>query len=90
MNGVWVGQLEEDLNKRLPDGSTWEQAEAWFASHDLKPSGIYDDNHNRKIGMWDCMPNDSFLSRAQIVIEVYFSPEGRLNKRLIRRRVPSL
>jgi hypothetical protein len=88
-NGIRVERLEADLNERLPDGSTWEQAEAWFASHGLQPSDLYDMD-GRKDGLAVTIPNDSLLDSAEICIELYFSPEGRLNKRVIYRFVYSL
>lgn len=88
-NGVRVGPLEADLNERLPDGSTWEQAEAWFASHELHPGGIYEPG-GRKTGLMATIPNDRLLESAEIRIALMFSPEGRLEKRVITRFVYSL
>jgi hypothetical protein len=85
-NGIQVERLEADLNARLPDGSTWEQAEAWFASHGLEP-GVISDPDGRKIGLGAFIPNDSWLVAADITIEVYFSPKEGLNRRLIYRFV---
>jgi hypothetical protein len=81
--------LEADLHERLPDGSTWEQAEAWFASHGFRPDVIVD-GAGTKIGLCDVIPNDSLLDTAEIRIELYFSPEGRLRERIIYRFVFSL
>jgi hypothetical protein len=83
-NGTLVERLEADLNERVPLGSTWEQAEAWFASYNMQPGGIYDEA-NRKIGIVALISNDSFLQRAQIEIYLHFDPEGRLRERSIRR-----
>jgi hypothetical protein len=88
-NGVRVERLEADLNERLPDGSTWEQAEAWFASHGLRP-GVISEMGGRKVGLAATIPNDSLLESAEIRIELYFSREGRLEKRVIYRFVYSL
>jgi hypothetical protein len=88
-NGIRVEQLEADLNERLPDGSTWEEAEAWFASHGFKTRAI-GEKGGRKIGLGTRIPNDSLLESAEIRVELYFSPEGRLKKRVIYRFVPSL
>jgi hypothetical protein len=89
-NGIRVGHSEADLNEHLPDGSTWEQAEAWFASHGIEPGGIYTLGDNRKVGLHAIVPNDGLLDSAEIRIEVHFSPEGRLTKRSIYRFVYSL
>lgn len=88
-NGIRVERLEADLNERLPDGSTWELAEAWFASHGLRPNGIIEMS-GRRIGLMANIPNDSLLESAEIRIELYFSPEGRLNHRVIYRFVYAL
>jgi hypothetical protein len=87
-NGIRVERLEADLNERLPDGSSWEQAEVWFASHGFQPSDIGE--HGSKHGLYVIIPNDSLVETgAEIHIELYFSPEGRLEKRVIYRFVPS-
>lgn len=85
-NGVYVDRLEADLNERLPDGSSREQAEAWFASHGIKPWGIVELD-GREVGLSTKIPNDTLLESAVIWIELYFSPEGRLEKRVIYRFV---
>jgi hypothetical protein len=85
MNGIRVGPLEADLNERLPDGSTWEQAEVWFASHKIQPGVAYEIETNRKAGLNATIPNDSVLLRARIQIDLQFDPDGRLQKRSIRR-----
>ena len=89
-NGVLVWRLEADLNEKLPEGSTWEQAEAWFASHGIQPGGIVEGKTGRKAGLGAIIPNDSLSGWAEIRIELYFSPEGRLEKKSIYRFVPSL
>jgi hypothetical protein len=89
LNGIRVERLETNLNAKLPDGSTWEQAEAWFASHGLQPKGI-SEKDGPKIGLSATIPNDSLLDSAEIFIALYFSPEGRLEKRIIYRFIYSL
>lgn len=89
-SGIRVERLEADLNERLPDGSSWEQAEAWFASHGIQPHGIITSSDNQKVGLGAIVPNDSFLQSAEIRIYVYFGPAGRLTKRSIYRFVYSL
>ena len=88
-NGIRVERLEADLEERLPDGSTWDQAEAWFASHGFQP-GTIGESGGRKTGLGATVPNDSLLESAEIRIELHFSPEGRLQKRVIYRFVFSL
>jgi hypothetical protein len=88
-NGIRVERLEADLNEQLPDGSSWEQAEAWFASHDFQPHLIAEKD-GPIVGLGATVPNDSLLESAEIRIEVYFSPDGRLKERVIYRFVYSL
>lgn len=45
----------------------------WPAGHDGR----------RKVGLGATVPNDSLLDTAEIRIEDYFSPEGRLRERII-------
>ncbi len=89
LNGIRVDRLEADLNESLPDGSTWEQAEAWFASHDLRTETIAEKG-GRITGLSAKVPNDSLLDSAEINIQLYFSPEGQLQKRVIYRFIISL
>jgi hypothetical protein len=79
-NGIRVEQLEADLNQQLPLGSSWEEAEAWFAARGLKASGIYRGAECRRVGLIAAVPNDTFLEKAHIVISLSFCPEGRLEK----------
>jgi hypothetical protein len=82
--------LEADLNQSLPDGSTWEEAEAWFASHGFRAKRIQDAKDGRIIGLGAAVPNDDLLDSATIYIEVYFNSEGQLEKRVIHRFIHSL
>jgi hypothetical protein len=88
-NGIRVEQLEADLTQQLPDGSTWEQAEVWLASYGVRPIAYYTEG-GRKTGLEAVIPNDSLLFGARIIIELHFTPEGRLQKRLIEREVDLL
>ena len=89
-NGILVWRLEADLNEKLPEGSTWEQAEAWFASHSIQSVVFLERNTDRKIGLGATIPNDSLFGGAEIRIRLDFNPEGRLEKKAIYRWVPSL
>ena len=83
-NGITVGRLEADLNEQLPDGSTRESAEKWFARHGIQPWDITD-LEGRKTGLGAIVPNNTLLNTAEIRIFLYFSPEGGLNYRKIYR-----
>jgi hypothetical protein len=86
LNGIRVDRLEADLNQSLPDGSSWEQAEAWFASHGFRPLKIAEKG-GRIIGLGAQVPNDDLIESATIYIYVYFDTEGRLEKRVIYREI---
>ncbi|MDY3561866.1 hypothetical protein R5W23_003294 [Gemmata sp. JC673] len=88
-NGIRVEQLEADLNERLPDGSTWAQAEAWFASHGIEAT-VGTDPEGRKISLHAQIRNDSFLESAEIRIDLDFSSDGRIRERSIYRFVYAL
>jgi len=89
-NNILVWRLEADLNEKLPEGSTWEEAEAWFASHKIQSVVFFEENKRRKIALGATIPNDSLLGGAEIRIRLDFNSEGRLQKRSIYRWVPSL
>jgi hypothetical protein len=84
LNGISVEVLEADLNKRLPDGSTCEQAEAWFASHGIRPLEIMDEN-GRRCGLMTIIPNSSRIVQAEVRIFMYFNSDDRLRERIIYR-----
>jgi hypothetical protein len=87
LNGIRVDRLEADLNQSLPDGSTWEEAEAWFAAHGFKTKTIAEANGGRTVGLGAQIPNDDLIESATIYIYVYFDTEGRLEKRVIYREI---
>lgn len=95
VNGIWEGQLKADLDKQLPDGSTWDEADAWFAAHGIPTSRIaqFKNGSSRDqeiIGMSALIPNESLIEQnAAIHVELYFDPNGRLYKRVIYRFAPS-
>ena len=86
LNGIHVARLEADLNQSLPDGSTWEQAEAWFTSHGFRANRIAKkggEKDGQLVGLGAAVPNDTLVDSATIYITVYFDTEGRLEKRVI-------
>lgn len=94
-NGIWVEQLEAELNRELPDGSTEEEAEAWFTSrgffhHSGISFGPADTRKQYRGRIGAIVPNDSLLEYAEIHIEVMFDAQGRVCRRLIYRYVQSL
>lgn len=95
-NGIWVGQLEAELNRDLPDGSTEEEARAWCISRGFFTSGLRP-NPNDTVsqsqfagGVMALVPNETLLEDGQIQIFIYFDRQGRVCKRDIRRWVRSL
>ena len=89
-NGIRVEQLEAELNDQLPDGSTWEQAEAWFASRGIKTYEIGEGAPWRASGFSATIPNGNLLISADIEIELYFTPDRRLRHRVIERTIYTL
>jgi hypothetical protein len=88
-NGIRVEQLEAELRERLPEGSSWQHAEEWFASHGIKPGYILDAS-GRSVGLTTTIPNNTLLESAEIQIFLYFDDRGRLRERVVRRLVYSL
>ncbi|MGL6075245.1 MAG: hypothetical protein ACRC8S_13890 [Fimbriiglobus sp.] len=89
LNGIQIEQLQADLYEKLPEGSTSEQAQAWFASHNIRPWDTTS-SFGYKCGLGATIPNNSLLEFAEIHIEVSFGPDGRVYKRHISRFVYSL
>jgi len=85
VNEFRVEVLEADLKKRLPLGSSRDQAKAWFASHNIRTEGIFD--NNGEVGLAAHFPNGSRLLEAYIVIELYFGDDGRLREQIIYRYI---
>jgi hypothetical protein len=91
---VRAKQLQVDLDDRLPDGSSREQAEAWFASHGLTEYGIdYGDQvrapkngepaEGVRCGMWGRITVSSVLERTSINITVSFDDNGKVKGRSV-------
>lgn len=89
-NGIRVENLEKDLNERLPDGSTWDEAEAWFAAHGIKPHSISRVSDGNKVGLGATVPNNSFVNSAEIRIALFFNAQSRLEKRIVYRFIYSV
>jgi hypothetical protein len=86
-----VHRLEADLNARLPLGSSWEQAETWFASHGIQPDDIVELGSRTRIGLGATIENNfTLLEPAEILIYLYFSKEGKLTSKSIERSLISL
>jgi hypothetical protein len=88
-NGIHVAELEADLRRSLPEGSTWAQTEAWFLSHGIR-TGEVSELNGRKVGLWARIPNHTWFESAEIRISVYFNESGGLQKIIIYRFVFSL
>jgi hypothetical protein len=89
-NGIRIEQLEREIQAELPLGSTRGEAEAWFASQGIEPNEIVSMEDHRPIGLSASIPNDSWLEKATIRIELYFDANNRLKDRIVYRDVPSL
>jgi hypothetical protein len=88
-----VDELKADLQTRVPKGSTWEEAEAWFASHRIKCFPIFSPgitiNHAEKRGLKGSIPDDRPGDPGYIYIEVSGS-DGKVWGHTVERRAGSL
>lgn len=78
--GADAEQVEVDLNRHLPLGSSVEEAEAWFDARGIKSQGIYRGENPHKVGMVGAIQNDGMFDKARIIISLSFNPDGRLEK----------
>lgn len=93
-NGIWEWQLKADLERQLPDGSTWDEADAWFAARGIPTSRICQHSSGSPqdkdvVGLYALVPNDSPIENAEIRIALFFDSNGRLYKRDVYRFSPS-
>ena len=81
------------MEEQLPEGSTREQALAWFVSHGLTKYGVdYGDvvtSDGRRCGLWGRKPLPG-LENAWIEIYVYFDDNDKVRKRSVARGFYSL
>lgn len=75
-NGIHVDELEADLRRNVPVGSTRAQAEAWFMSHGWRPSLAGQTGTERIVGIGTSVPNSSWLETAEIRIDISFDEAG--------------
>lgn len=91
---VRAKRLQADLNDRLPDGSSREQAEAWFTSHGMREYGVdYGDTVRPpkdgepgrwvRTGMWGRIPTSALITKAWISISVGFDDNGKVRGRKV-------
>jgi len=80
-NGIRVERLEADIRRSLPVGSTWQEASAWFVSHNIQAGGAKDvlTGLPAKL-LLATIPNDSLLESAEIRIAIYFDEDCQLTK----------
>jgi hypothetical protein len=88
-NGLRMELLKADLKKRLPEGSTREQAEAWFASHGFEPHDLID-RDGRRTGRAATIPNSTLFEVSEIRVEMAFDDNGKLRWWLIVRNFNTL
>lgn len=75
-------RLEESAGRALPLGSSWEEAEAWFAARGAS-FGAHGDGQQRV--MYSRFPNSGLISSEELLLELEFGPDGRLRTRHVRR-----
>lgn len=90
----WLGELEArylraDLDKNVPDGSTRERAEAWFASHGFRTNDLIGPD-GRRAGLMATIPDVFPPVNGAICIEVGFDDNDKVRKRIVYRVVYSL
>lgn len=78
--------LKADFGESLPDGSTREQAEAWFASQGFEAKHI----GSGRESICAFIPNSTLNESAEIRILVLFDDNGRVRKRECYRFVYAL
>jgi hypothetical protein len=88
-NGVLAWRLKADMEKRLPDGSSREQAEAWFASHGFVAGDIVKPD-GRRVGLMAIIPSATLIDNGEVQVYVYFDDNGKVRKRIVRRIVFTL
>ena len=95
LDDIRVKRLKADLEERLPNGSTREQAEAWFAARGLTDRGVDygdmvrvpKDGEPRSgvwSGMWGTITLRTFPMREEIHIELHFDDNGKVRARSVR------
>jgi hypothetical protein len=86
-------ELKADLEKHLRKGSTWEEAEAWFASHGIRCDPVYAPSFAKdsieKRALKAAIPDDKPDDPGHIFIELYFS-DDKLWSWVVERRAGSL
>jgi hypothetical protein len=85
-----VERLRADANARVPVGSTRQQVEEWFVSHDIRYGEIIHVDTNRVVGLGGQLEDNAGLQTASIWIEFHFDEHGRVTEVLIRRSIVSL
>lgn len=84
-----VERLQADAESRVPVGSTRQQVEEWFASHNI-PYGRIVDSDGRMTGYCAYIDDSAGLENASIAIEFYFNEHDRVREYFVVRRVVSL
>ena len=84
-----ANELRAELEQRLPEGSTFEEAEAWFASRGIRASTVYSPikgtHYAEKRGLKGAVPDNRCGNPGYIHIELSFV-HGKLWDRVVERR----
>jgi hypothetical protein len=91
LTNIRIARLRRELAEQLPVGSTEADARAWFDARDIYPTEIFRVSDMTKVGLGGSTPSNGLfgLSKAHIYIEIYFSSDGKLEQRSVRRSGPS-
>jgi hypothetical protein len=85
-----VERLRADADARVPVGSTRQQVEEWFASHNIHYGRIGALKGSQGIGYSAYIQDSAGIENASIAIEFYFDEHDRVVKYFVVRRVVSL
>ncbi len=89
-NSYYMQRLKVQLDEGLPDGTTWEECEAWFRSNNIGYHIMLKTIDGPMTGLRATIPNSLFLDGGEIRIELYFDADRRLKKREIYRFAVSM
>jgi hypothetical protein len=89
-NKIRAERLKTDLQEQLPDGSTREQAEAWFATRGLETSDLMNMADRRRCGLHATIIAGTSLYYQEIHVYVYLDDNGKVRAREVFIFRPSL
>jgi hypothetical protein len=92
-NGIFVDDLRQEINSRLPIGSSREQVNDWIKSREFRVGELARDTptiRNKSVGLYVTVPNQSPTDDAEIRIAFWFDDEDHLERVQVERFVYAL